>query len=152
MKLGWLRFIRVADIHRMHAVWLLVGAVCLGALGLRAAGYARAQGGAVPAPVISTASASTAQLTDGSKVYARWCVECHNARGFATVKLRERYQDSEPAILTERKDLNADLVKYVVRNGISFMPSFRKTEITDRELAALSNYLATDPAKRPKAK
>jgi mono/diheme cytochrome c family protein len=30
----------------------------------------------------------------------------------------------------------------VVRQGISFMPSFRKTEISDADLALLAAYLA----------
>jgi mono/diheme cytochrome c family protein len=30
----------------------------------------------------------------------------------------------------------------VVRNGVSFMPSFRKTEISDADLALVAAYLA----------
>jgi mono/diheme cytochrome c family protein len=35
-----------------------------------------------------------------------------------------------------------ELTRAFVRNGVSVMPPFRKTEITDAELAALAAYLA----------
>lgn len=151
MKCRWHRFIRVSDLPVVCSICLLAVATCLGVVGLRAGGHAHAQGPAAPAPAkVVVAPANPVEA--GARIYGRWCVECHNARGFGTVKLKERYQGSVPAILDQRKDLNADLVKYVVRNGISFMPPFRKTEITDSDLAALSAYLTTDPAKRSKAK
>jgi hypothetical protein len=53
-----------------------------------------------------------------------------------------------PAVLDQRRDLNSAFIDYVVRNGMSFMPSFRKTEITNQELAALSAYLTSDPTLR----
>lgn len=93
-------------------------------------------------------SANLAQLESGAKVYQYWCIECHNARGFGTLSLERRYQGAVPAILDQRRDLNGAFVGYVVRNGMSFMPSFRKTEITNQELAALTAYLASDPTLR----
>ncbi|EIZ78200.1 p-cresol methylhydroxylase subunit [Novosphingobium sp. Rr 2-17] len=146
MKYDLLRRVPWVDPRQTQAVWLLCTAVFLGAFGLPMTDDAHAQGNAVSARAPSTTPA--AFVSDGVRIYGRWCVECHNSRGFGTVKLRERYQGSEPAVLVERKDLNPDLVRYVVRNGISFMPPFRKTEITDRELTALADYLSTDPSKR----
>jgi mono/diheme cytochrome c family protein len=35
-------------------------------------------------------------------------------------------------------------VRYYVRNGVSVMAHFRKTEISDADLDALAAYLATD--------
>jgi mono/diheme cytochrome c family protein len=45
-------------------------------------------------------------------------------------------------VLLEWQDLPAATVKRWVRHGISVMPQFRKTEISDAELDALAKYLA----------
>ena len=47
-----------------------------------------------------------------------------------------------PGALEERTNLTSDFVKVFVRNGVSIMPFFRKTEINDAELADLGAYLA----------
>lgn len=114
---------------------------CLVVAALCGSGYAQAQ-----------SAAASAQVESGAKVYQYWCVECHNARGFGTLSLERRYQGAVPAILDQRRDLNSAFVDYVVRNGMSFMPSFRKTEITNQELAALSAYLTSDPTLRPRGR
>ena len=38
-----------------------------------------------------------------------------------------------------------DFVKVIVRQGVSVMPQFRKTEISDADLEALAAYLARSP-------
>jgi len=91
---------------------------------------------------------ASAQVASGAKIYQYWCIECHNARGLGTLYLGKRYKGEVPAILDQRRNLNSDYVGYVVRNGISFMPNFRKTEISNQELAALSAYLTSDPTLR----
>ena len=53
-----------------------------------------------------------------------------------------RYKGAVPALLTERTDLSPELVKVYVRNGLSIMPIFRKTQISDAQLEALAEYLA----------
>ena len=110
-----------------------------GLLLLAVTGGAYAQAQSPPASV---------QVDSGAKIYQYWCVECHNARGLGTLYLGKRYKGAMPAILDQRRDLNSDFVGYVVRNGISFMPSFRKTEISNEELAALSAYLTSDATLR----
>jgi (+)-pinoresinol hydroxylase len=55
--------------------------------------------------------------------------------------LQRKYKGSLPAILNLRSDMDADHVKSVVRQGISFMPTFRKTEISDAELDHLAAYV-----------
>src|SRR5690606_41259098 len=79
----------------------------------------------------------------GEQVYARWCVHCHAAgRGNpGTESLQVKYRGNVPAVLLERTDLTAEAVKQFVRQGILSMPPFRKTEITDAELAALAAYM-----------
>jgi mono/diheme cytochrome c family protein len=38
--------------------------------------------------------------------------------------------------------LPPDTVRYLVRHGISVMPQFRKTEISDADLDALAKFLS----------
>jgi mono/diheme cytochrome c family protein len=45
-------------------------------------------------------------------------------------------------VLEERTDLVPDVTKSFVRTGVSIMPPFRKTEISEEDLAALAAYLA----------
>ncbi len=45
-------------------------------------------------------------------------------------------------MLTGHTDLVPGFVKTIVRQGVSFMPQFRKTEISDADLDALAAYLA----------
>lgn len=103
---------------------------------------------AAPARKPATAQAPA----DGKEVYRRWCAICHSPgdRMAGTSALQAKYNGATPALLTERRDLEPDVVRYFVRNGISIMPSFRKTEITDAELDALAAYLSRHPAKAKK--
>ncbi|MDB5719315.1 MAG: petJ, partial [Sphingomonas bacterium] len=79
----------------------------------------------------------------GAATYAKWCAPCH-APGVAhpgTNALAAKYKGEKPAVLLEWRDLTPDYVKYMVRNGISVMPRFRKTEIGDKELDALAAWM-----------
>jgi len=80
----------------------------------------------------------------GDAVFQKWCAPCHG-RGAdkpGTVALQALYKGAKPAELEDRTDLTADLVKFYVRHGVSIMPPFRKTEVNDADLAALSAYLS----------
>ncbi|WPN49662.1 MULTISPECIES: c-type cytochrome [unclassified Pseudomonas] len=84
----------------------------------------------------------------GKQVFEKWCMPCHG-KGTeypGTLALDARYKGAVPAALEDRADLTPPLVKYFVRNGISVMPFFRKTEISDSELDALAHYLQKQPA------
>jgi len=98
-------------------------------------------------------TARDTRLEHGKQVYDYWCLPCHGEGlglpGFAelpgTQQLRIKYRDSTVSpLLTERTDLVPDFVKVIVRQGVSFMPQFRKTEISDADLDALAAYLARD--------
>jgi mono/diheme cytochrome c family protein len=80
----------------------------------------------------------------GRQVFAAWCAPCHSTDpgNPGTVALEVRYQGSKPAALEARTDLTPDLTRFFVRNGLSIMPPFRKTEISDADLEALAAYLA----------
>ena len=89
----------------------------------------------------------------GEATYQKWCSDCHSTpAGPGSIALQRKYQGTPPAVLLQRTDLSSDLVKAAVRNGASFMPSFRKTEITDPELAALAGYLTPPKGRAMPAK
>lgn len=80
----------------------------------------------------------------GREVYEYWCAPCHDAGPGhpGTAALEVLYGGDKPAVLTEREDLVPALTRQFVRNGVSVMPFFRKTEISEAELDALAEYLA----------
>lgn len=80
----------------------------------------------------------------GKQVFDQWCAACHapGARMPGTTALATKYGPAKPAALEERDDLTPAMVRYFVRRGVSMMPVFRKTEISDAELDALGAYLA----------
>lgn len=84
----------------------------------------------------------------GLAVFQEWCVTCHGiGPGHpGTQALDHRYRGALPGALEQRTDLSPEIVRGFVRNGISVMPFFRKTEINDAELDALGAYLSrNDP-------
>ena len=81
---------------------------------------------------------------DGIAVYTKWCAPCH-APGIihpGTSALGAKYQGIKSGVILEWTDLPASYVEYMVRHGMSVMPHFRKTEISDSELKALAAYLS----------
>jgi len=81
----------------------------------------------------------------GAAVFNNWCDACHrnatqNAPG--TQSLQFKYRGEIPAALEERTDLTPELIEFYVRTGIATMPPFRKTEVSDADLAALAAYLS----------
>lgn len=87
----------------------------------------------------------------GKRIFDRECLACHGAGpGYppmaelpGTEALRAKYNGEVPALLTERTDLTPEFVALFVRNGVSVMPFYRKTEISDAELASLGAYLSS---------
>ena len=80
----------------------------------------------------------------GEAVYTHWCAPCH-APGPGhpgTESLQVKYGGRMPAVLVERSDLTPQVVSTFVRQGVLLMAPFRKSEITDAELAALAAYVA----------
>jgi (+)-pinoresinol hydroxylase len=87
------------------------------------------------------ASPDQDQIERGHKVYDKWCTPCHGS-GVGkpgTDSLAARGQ--KPAVLEERTDLTPVAIKQFVRHGVLFMPMFRKTEVSDADLDAISAYL-----------
>lgn len=83
----------------------------------------------------------------GKVVFDDWCRPCHDVeprKHPGTAALEVLYKGEKPAALEHRLDLTPELVSFYVRNGVSIMPFFRKTEIDDRELADLGAYLSPE--------
>jgi (+)-pinoresinol hydroxylase len=81
--------------------------------------------------------------------YQDYCSMCHGEGPGrpGTMALQAKYKGAEPALLAERTDLAPELIKMYVRNGISVMPIFRKTEISDADLNAIAAYLTRNNKK-----
>jgi (+)-pinoresinol hydroxylase len=91
----------------------------------------------------AVAGGAQAGSPDGKAVYEHWCAPCH-APGPGhpgTQSLQLKYQGKLPPVLLERTDLTPQVVSVFVRQGVLLMAPFRKTEITDAELAALAAYV-----------
>jgi mono/diheme cytochrome c family protein len=88
-------------------------------------------------------AADDATTAKGRQVFDYWCATCHGRGELpGTIALQAKYKGSKPALLEERTDLLPAITKAFVRKGVSIMPFFRKTEITDADLDALAAYLA----------
>lgn len=90
-------------------------------------------------------SGSRLTASDGERVYQLRCGYCHLDGGMGTnllIKQRMAVGESPAmALLANRKDLTADYVKAVVRQGKNAMPPQTRVDITDAELNAVAAYL-----------
>jgi (+)-pinoresinol hydroxylase len=92
----------------------------------------------------AASAASPTPAASGKAVYEHWCAPCH-APGPGhpgTQSLQLKYAGKLPPVLLDRTDLAPQAVAVFVRQGVLLMAPFRKTEITDAELAALGAYVA----------
>lgn len=91
----------------------------------------------------ATFAADAPNVAHGKEVFTYWCAPCHGSGPGhpGTDALAAKYQGRVPPVLEQRRDLPDALIHQVVRNGISIMPIFRKTEVSDADLTAISAYL-----------
>jgi mono/diheme cytochrome c family protein len=84
----------------------------------------------------------------GYALFQMSCAVCHGSGPGkpGTRALAAKYKGATPALLENRTDLTAPYIKQVVRQGLYVMPFFRKTELSDADLAAIAAYLTR---KRP---
>jgi mono/diheme cytochrome c family protein len=107
----------------------------------------------VGAPLASAQDAAT--VARGKAVFTKTCAPCHGAdKGDfgrtmlpGTAALSIKYKGQLPALLEQRTDLTPAAIKTFVRKGTWSMPPFRKTEISDEEIAAVSVYFADSAQK-----
>ena len=90
---------------------------------------------------IAVGASAQTPVDHGRELYQKWCTPCHGTGlgkpGTATATAH----GIKPAVLEERQNLNPKVIETAVRKGANFMPRFRKTEITDADLAAIVAYL-----------
>jgi len=90
----------------------------------------------------------------GRTIFDRQCAPCHGAGPGddgapmlpGTMALAKKYDGALPAQLELRSDLNAASIALFVRSGSGAMPSFRKAELTDADIAAIAAYLTKTAA------
>jgi (+)-pinoresinol hydroxylase len=93
-------------------------------------------------------SASAAEAPDahaaGRAVYTKWCAPCHDPGVMhpGTNALTVKYKGVKSGVLLQWTHLQPATVSYTVRHGISVMPQFRKTEISDADLDILAKFLS----------
>lgn len=75
--------------------------------------------------------------------FQNYCAICHGQGSDrpGTLALAAKYSGELPALLEQRTDLDPQVVRQFVRHGISVMPPFRKTELSDADLDAIIAYL-----------
>jgi mono/diheme cytochrome c family protein len=123
-----------------------VGIAALASAAVRGQASAQPSANASP-PVQPTAKpqpGTASQLQRGKAVFDQWCAACHapGPRHPGTQALDALYKGSKPGALEQRTDLVPKLTETFVRKGVSVMAPYRKTEISDADLAALAAYLA----------
>jgi mono/diheme cytochrome c family protein len=90
---------------------------------------------------ISGAFGAESQAERGREVYQKWCTPCHGPGLGKPGTSAAAAHGIKPAVLEQRTDLTAKMIETAVRKGVYFMPRFRKTEISNADLAAISAYL-----------
>jgi mono/diheme cytochrome c family protein len=113
-----------------------------------AAGVGQHALAADPAPVSASgwttaAVVATRDQPQGYVQFQNRCSVCHGS-GLArpgTRALAVKYGNTLPALLEQRTDLTPETIRFAVRNGVTVMPPFRKTELSDADLNAVVAYL-----------
>ncbi|MEO6339989.1 MAG: cytochrome c [Caulobacteraceae bacterium] len=82
----------------------------------------------------------TERQSHGKALFDGTCGYCHGARGHATVLLRRRLGEAS-AVIAERNNLTPAYIKVAVRHGVMSMPWYRRSELSDDDLAAITDYL-----------
>jgi mono/diheme cytochrome c family protein len=79
----------------------------------------------------------------GREVFDRLCSHCH-APGVEHPATRQLAvtRGEDKAVLAERRDLAAEYIRYVVRNGLKSMPGFYPSDLTEAQLESLVEYLS----------
>ena len=102
-------------------------------------------------PLMLSAAEPVADAAAGKQVFQLRCAPCHGAgRGGdpgremlpGTDALRIKYKGALPALLEQRSDLPEPVLRVYLRHGSWSMPAFRKTELSDVDIANIAAYLA----------
>jgi (+)-pinoresinol hydroxylase len=92
-------------------------------------------------PTSGGAFAAESQADQGREVFPKWCAPCHGTGLGKPGTSAAAAHGVKPAVLEQRTDLTPKMIEAAVRHGVYFMPRFRKTEISNTDLAAIITYL-----------
>ena len=93
----------------------------------------------------AASEAKTTNLAIGKQKYDLFCSGCHNAGdGHAGTMKLIVLKGEEQSVLLDRKDLNPEYIRFIVRDGLQEMAPFRPTEINDGDLDSLIAYILSD--------
>lgn len=88
-------------------------------------------------------SAGAQSQETGREIFERHCIHCHGpGADMAGTQQLTLTRGEDKALLTERNDLAKEYIEYVVRNGLRAMPPFVPSDLTEKDLAALTAYLS----------
>ena len=107
---------------------------------------------ALPALTVAAEPGAVPEVAPGKALFDRWCAECHApGHGHPGTQQLERLRGSKLAELESRSDINAALIRYVVRQGQNAMPAYRPSEISDAGLDQIAQYLGRNqPPVKPR--
>lgn len=85
----------------------------------------------------------------GRQIFERQCAPCHGDGPGGdgtpslpgTTALTAKYDGAMPGLLELRDDLNGDVLRLFLRNGVGAMPAFRKAELSDGDINQIADYL-----------
>ncbi|MCC7463857.1 MAG: cytochrome c [Gammaproteobacteria bacterium] len=95
--------------------------------------------GALAAAADGSAPLNADQLM-GQSLFRATCSYCHAAGGWGTRELARRL-GTERSVLLERTDLDPAYIRIVVRRGLNSMPAYTPTDLTERQIASIADYL-----------
>jgi cytochrome c553 len=82
-------------------------------------------------------------------LFVEKCGMCHRQMGMGTVILARR-MDPKVAMLETRRDLTAEMITSAARQGIGNMPRISRAEVSDPQMAQITNYLTAPKIKAEK--
>jgi cytochrome c553 len=82
-------------------------------------------------------------------LFVEKCSMCHRQMGMGTVILARR-MDPKAAMLETRRDLTAEMITSAARQGIGNMPRISRAEVSDAQMAQITNYLTAPKIKAEK--
>jgi cytochrome c5 len=97
------------------------------------------------APVLQAAEWVDTSHATPETLFAEKCGMCHRAQGMGTTLLARRY-DPETALLENRRDLQGEFIRTVVRSGFNNMFPISRGEVSDAQLDSIVEHLTREQA------
>lgn len=101
------------------------------------------------AAVNANAQGKAVDLTKQSpaEIFGEKCGMCHRGNGMGSTLLGRRYQGDQ-AQLENRTDLQAAFIATVVRGGLGVMYPISRGEVSDEQLAKITQHLVKQGGKK----